>query len=249
MTWTYSLCCSLIWALLSFASLKIAAQGYEPKFLETHGKNSGWGSVIRLVLRTKDFHDSLPGPNSRCWPSSVELAPLYFSFLKTFYSAWMCSPVNSKGLLGVLRKCVITCFGSWYADTSQLQKYFGLNSLTFCDCRSVFLPSILACRKKMIICIYVFMYICTYTNIFIYTYMHVYVHAHVYMDRRLSSLHCDLPLSSPWPFAYSLSQSLLQWLFDAELFSASHFLVTDLKDKLFFLQWLLFPWLFLRLLH
>jgi len=79
--------------------------------------------------------------------------------------------------------------------------------------------------------------------------MHVYVHAHVYMDRRLSSLHCDLPLSSPWPFAYSLSQSLLQWLFDAELFSASHFLVTDLKDKLFFLQWLLFPWLFLRLLH
>lgn len=148
MTWTYSLWCSLVGAVLSLARLKIAVLGYEPKFSEAHGKTCGWGFVIQLVLRTKDFHDSLPGSNSRCWPSSVELTPLYFSVLKTFYSTLTCSQVNIKSSLGVLRICVITSFGSWYVDISQLQKYFGLNSLMFRDCRSVFLPSILAWQKK-----------------------------------------------------------------------------------------------------
>lgn len=144
MTWTYSSCCSVVGALLSLASLKIAVRGYEPKFSEAHGKTCGWGSVMWLFLRTKDFDASLPGSNSRCWVSLVELSRLYFSFLKPFYSTLTRGQVSSKWLLGVVRIYVITPFGSWYVDVSELQKYFGLNSLMFCVCRSLFLPGILA---------------------------------------------------------------------------------------------------------
>lgn len=68
------------------------------------------------------------------------------------------------------------------------------------------------------------------------------MYLHMYTHKRLSLLRCDFPLSSPRLFAQALSQPLLQWLFNSELFSTSHFLFVDLKDKLFSLQWPLFPW-------
>lgn len=69
--------------------------------------------------------------------------------------------------------------------------------------------------------------ICVHIQTFSYTGICTYMYTHIYICTHLSSLRCDLPFSSPWPFAYSLSRSLLQWLFNSELFSASHFLVKE----------------------
>lgn len=142
-----------------------------------------WMRLCHMAVRSEGIHNSLPCSNSRCWPGLVELTPLYFNFLKPFYSTLMCNQINIKCL--VSWEYVWLHFGGDHGDHGdifQLQKHFGLNSLMFCDCvGKCSFPVPLPGKKTQnqqtfITCVYVFitLYIvlCTYTSIFIPLHLH-----------------------------------------------------------------------------
>lgn len=207
MTWTYSLCCSLVGVLLSSASLRIAGiLGHEPKFSEASGNSCGWGSVIGLFVRTKGIHDSLPASSSRCSPRLVELTPSYFSFLKPFSSTLTCNQINIKWLFGVPRICVTTFSGKW-TNIFQLQKYVGLNSLMCCDYGCLPFQYLWQKRKRSS---HTFMYLshtyvlCTYTNIFIPMYLHKAQLITLWFPSQLTLSLCPSSLTGPVAMAFQL---------------------------------------------
>lgn len=91
-----------------------------------------WMRLCHMAVRSEGIHNSLPHSNSRCWPRLVELTPLYFNFLKPFYSTLICNQINIKRL--VSWEYMRLHLGGDHGDIFHLQKHFGLNSLMCCDC-------------------------------------------------------------------------------------------------------------------